>query len=259
VLSIQIRFLRRGWKVPVVSRVEEYSLATLARVSIQNEMADIKITLETLYDILRNEKKRDDLQKLDATLFIDIVQYMREKQALLETKRQSTETFAAGERDKLEYEIRSINRILKETYEKREKKIIDIALNRSRTGSDIIDTSSMLHEEKEFYHKVLKTLDDYRQGVLENLFQGKLPHIPDQHKADAVVEKKKEEAHPTLTSLPPAPSSPHSPTKIKFTMPMPSFVWKDMKQYGPFDIGEELEIYSEVAELIVRKGRAVKV
>ena len=117
----------------------------------------------------------------------------------------------------------------------------------------------MLHEEKEFYQKVLKTLDDYRQGILENLFQGKLPHVPDQHKLDVVPQKKKEEVHPTLTSLTSAPSSPHSPTKIKFTMPMPSFVWKDMKQYGPFDIGEELEIYSEVADLIVRKGRAVKV
>ncbi len=228
-------------------------------------MADIKITLETLYDILRNEKKRDDLQKLEATLFIDIVQYLREKQALLESKQQSTEVFAAGERDKLEYELRSIRRILKETYEKREKKIIDIALNRSRTGSDLIDTSAMLHEEKEFYQDILKTLDAYRKGILENLSRGQLPKIflphPVQQKLDTVAEKKKEEANPAL--LPSPASLPQNQplnffTKIKFIMPMPSFVWKDMKQYGPFDVGEELEIYPEVADLIVRKGRAVK-
>jgi len=222
-------------------------------------MPDIKITLETLYDILRNEKKKEDLQKLEATFFIDVVQYLREKQALLESKRQSTEVFAAGERDKLDYELRSITRILKEIYEKREKKIIDITLNKSRTGSDLIDTSSMLHLERGFYQKVLKTLDEYRRGVLENLFQGQLPHIPEQQKLDAVIEKKKEEVHPTSTPLASASSRPSSLTKIKFTMPMPSFVWKDMKQYGPFDIGEELEIYPEVADLIIRKGRAVKV
>ncbi len=230
-------------------------------------MADIKITLETLYDILRNEKKRDDLQKLDATLFIDIVQYLREKKALLESKQQSTEVFAAGERDKLEYELRSIRRILKETYEKREKKLLEIALNKSRTGSDLIDTSAMLHEEKEFYREILKTLDVYRKGILENLSQGQLPRLSVPQKLDALVEKRKDDALlpiplpipvPASTS-PYASSSQNSSTKIKFIMPMPSFVWKDMKQYGPFDIGEELEIYPEVADLIVRKGRAVKV
>ena len=109
-------------------------------------MDNIKITLETLYDILRNEKKREDLQKLESTFFIDVISYMREKQAFLATKKDVDDLFASGEKDKLEYEIRSIKRILKEIYEKREKKILDIALNRSRTGSEIIDTSSMLRE-----------------------------------------------------------------------------------------------------------------
>ena len=114
-------------------------------------MGDIKITLETLYDILRNEKKREDLQRLEASFFEDVVNYLREKKTLLEMKKESTDIFAAGEKEKLEYELRSIKRILKEIYEKREKKIIDIALNRSRTGSDIIDTSSMLREKKKIY------------------------------------------------------------------------------------------------------------
>src|SRR3989344_358090 len=153
------------------------------------EMTDIKITLETLYDILRNEKKREDLQKLEATFFIDVVQYLREKQALLESKRQSTEVFAAGERDKLEYELRSITRILKEIYEKREKKILDITLNKSRTGSDLIDTSSMLPVEREFHQKILRVLDDFRSGVWLNLSQGRLPQIPEQQKPEAVIEK----------------------------------------------------------------------
>lgn len=221
-------------------------------------MADIKITLETLYDILRNEKKREDLQPLDATFYIDVVQYMREKQALFENKQQSTDVFAAGERDKLEYELKSIRRILKEIYEKREKKIIDITLNKSRTGSDIIDTSALLHEEREFHQKLLLILDDYRKGVVMNLFQGHMPHIPDQRVVEIIPPQKE------MAPLAPAAqnnitSDSKSPTKIKFIMPMPSFVWKDLKQYGPFDTGEELEIYPEVAELIVRKGRAVKV
>jgi len=140
-------------------------------------MGEIRITLETLYDILRNEKKRDDLQKLEDSFFVDVVSYLREKKSLIDQKKDENEVFAAGEKAKLEYELRSIQRILKQIYELREKKILDIALNRSRTGSNIIDTSSMMREEKSFYEIILKYLDEYRWGILFKLFKGDLPEI----------------------------------------------------------------------------------
>lgn len=213
-------------------------------------MSEIKITLETLYDVLRNEKKREDLQKLDATFFVDVVSYLREKKTLLDSKQDSDELFAAGERDKLDYELRSIKRILREIYEKREKKIIDIALNKSKTGSDIIDTSAMLREEKEFYQQLLAHLDTYRLGVLRNVLKAELPFITP--KDEPALPVKKEEPDPEKEEQEPL-------TKIKFTHPVPSFVWKDMKVYGPFETGDEIDIFPEVAELIVRKGRAEKV
>ena len=177
---------------------------------IRSTMENIKITLETLYDILRNEKKKEDLQKLDASFFFDVVGYLREKQALLELKHEGENIFAAGEKEKLEYELRSIRRILKELYEKREKKIIDIAMNRSRTGSDIIDTSSMLREEKQFYQQVLGILDDYRRGILLSLFRGELP----------VVERKIVEIEKKATkSFKFELSERQGMTKIKFNVP----------------------------------------
>ena len=230
-------------------------------------MADIKITLETLYDILRNEKKREDLQKLESTFFLDVVSYLREKKILLESKQDSDELFAAGERDKLDYELRSIKRILKEIYEKREKKIIDIALNKSRTRSDIIDTSAMLIEEKEFYKHITDHFDTYRKGILGNLFKCELPAISQSEKKDFNIQKAptlqeqhREENEDTVEdATEDEPASVDGKTRIKFTHPMPSFVWKDMKVYGPFDAGEEIDIFPEVANLIVRKGRAEKV
>ncbi len=246
-------------------------------------MADIKITLETLYDLLRNEKKREDLQKLDATFFLDVLNYLREKQVLLESKQQSAEIFAAAERDKLDYELRSIRRILKDLYERREKKVLEIALNKSRTGSDIIDISAMLYEEKEFYQKALKIMNEFRQGILGNLLRREMPKIPEQTTLVASPAAQAEGTQATLArsparmpSMPPPAAMPatemhateeshqaaegtEQKTKIKFVHPLPSFVWKDMKVYGPFDTGEETEIYPEVAELIVKKGRAVRV
>ena len=214
-------------------------------------MEEIHITLETLYDILRNEKKREDLQKLNDSFFLDIVSYLREKKSFLDASNNGDNPFASGEKEKLEYELRSIKRILKEIYEKREKKIIDIALNKSRTASDIIDISAMLREEKEFYQRILTILDGFRRGVLLNLFNHQLPdlleaHIQRPHLEDKKKEPKNEDADTPMT-------------KIKFLYAVPSFVWKDLKVYGPFDIGEETHIFPEVADLMVRKGRAVKV
>ncbi len=240
-------------------------------------MGEIKITLESLYDLLRNEKKREDLQKLEGTFFIDVVSYLREKQALLESKQKSTELFAIGDREKLEYELRSIKRILKELYEKREKKILEIALNKSRTGSEIIDTGAMLAMEREFYHKVLRTLDDFRWGILQHLWRAELPNLPEQRKLEVEMEKKemgmgaeKKEAEkkeimpgPHLTASVPVAATtlsallPSPPNKIRITHAIPSFVWKDLKVYGPYEEGEEIEMFPEVAELMVKKGRAM--
>ncbi len=219
-------------------------------------MEDIKITLETLYDILRNEKKREDLQKLEETFFLDVVSYLREKKGLLALKKEESNLFASGERDKIDYELRSIQRILKELYEKREKKIIDIALNKSKTGSDIIDTSAMLKEEKEFYQQVLSTLDAFRNGILFQLFRSELPSIQPVQPQIKPLEVRKQEIREELEQ---GSSPPAKMTKIRFTHAVPSFVWKDLKVYGPFRQGEETEIFPEVAELLVRKGRAEKV
>ncbi|MBT3835656.1 DNA replication complex GINS family protein [Candidatus Woesearchaeota archaeon] len=224
---------------------------------------EIKITLETLYDFLRNEKKREDLQKLESTFYVDVVSYVREKKSLLADQKDSDNPFATGEKEKLEYELRSIKRILKEIHEKREKKIIDIALNRSRTGSNIIDTSSMLREEKVFYTKLLANLDIYRHGVLLKLFQGELPDLGMDH-PQINIEVPKPVVKEEVTSQPnesatPEETSSEEKHKIKFLHAVPSFVWKDMKVYGPFEVGDETEIFPEVAALLVRKGRAEKV
>jgi len=220
-------------------------------------MENIRITLETLYDILRNEKKREDLQKLEDSFFNDVVNYLREKKKLLSSKQEENELFASGERKKLEYELNSINRILKEIYERRETKIIAIAINKSKTGSEIIDTSAMLREERQFYQQVLETLDDYRRGILLSLFKCELPFLgklPPERKA---VETEKKELRNFKSE--PAEGLAARMAKIRFIRPTPSFIWKDLKVYGPFEQRQETEIFPEVAELLVRKGRAERV
>lgn len=224
-------------------------------------MAAIKITLETLYDILRNERKREDLQKLPEGFFLDVVGYLKEKQHLLDHTQKQDQLFAVGEQQKLEYELRSIQRILKQIYELREKKILDISLNKSKTGSDIIDTSAMVMEEKEFYEEVLRVLDTYRRGILYTLLRCELPDVK-QQRIPVHLGPFSSPSSPLSSSLSSAAVFPSLPElsliKVKVVHAVPRFVWKDMKEYGPFEAGEFTDIFPEVADLLVRKGRAVK-
>ena len=256
-------------------------------------MEDINITLETLYDVLRNEKKKEDLQKLESTFFVDVVSYVREKKSFLDSKDDEDELFAANEREKLDYELRSIKRILKEIYEKREKKIIEIALNKSRTRSDIIDTTTMLREEKEFYDQIMNTLDGFRKGILLNLFKGELPDVFKEgiKRVNIDVKKKKEvnkslqeeetnrteelektevenetevtkevnetEQKDEIQEEEETKSSPgEKKIKIRFLDTVNSFVWKDMQSYGPYEEGEETEMFEDVARLLIEKNKA---
>ena len=43
---------------------------------------DAIITYETLYEIVRLEKQRKELQKLDDTFFLNVVKYLEEKKAM---------------------------------------------------------------------------------------------------------------------------------------------------------------------------------
>lgn len=229
-------------------------------------MDNINITLDTLYDILRNEKKREELQQLDERFFVDVVTYLREKRGFINAKKEEEELFGKDDHEKLEIELKSIKRILKEIYERREKKIFEIALNRSRTGSDIIDSSSMLREEKEMYKRILHVLDGFRKSILLRMFKADLPGLPEEDVPN-FDEQSLSVENPSLNFE----SSYEEPAvaiedeeeesnmvMVRITGPIPSFMWKDMKEYGPYDEGDVIEIFPEVAELMIKKGRAVK-
>ena len=103
---------------------------------------DIKITYEVLFDIFRREKNREELQKLDNTFYIDIITYLREKDAILNDKISKNES--KEELKKLTIQLENIHKLLRELYDRRERKIIVMALNKVRIHQNIINTSAML-------------------------------------------------------------------------------------------------------------------
>ena len=205
---------------------------------------EIKITFETLYDLLMREKQREELSKLDESFFRDVIDYLKQKLAVLEKIGKDNDLFAIGEKDKIEAELKSIRKVLRDLYERREKKIIDMALNKSRTGSTMIDTDAMLEEEREFFEDAAEIMDRYRKGVLMNLFKADMPSM-EQRKMVVNNDEKEEKQKETMA--------------VRFINAVPKFVGSDMKVYGPFGQEDVSNLPKDVGQLLIEKGRVEEI
>ncbi len=61
----------------------------------------------------------------------------------------------------------NMRRLLKDIYEKRERKIINMALDKSRTKTFLIDTTALLEEEKEMFESFVEVFDRFRYQKLK--------------------------------------------------------------------------------------------
>ena len=198
---------------------------------------EIIITYETLYELLRREKTRPELQILEPKFFRDVTHYIQEKNEILKSQQEKDSIFAPIEAKKTKKQVEQIQKILKELYEKRESKITQLALIASRTDQEK-NMASMLPEEAELYKEIIKHLNLARKGILYNLLSGKLPEI----------EKPKD-----IKTL----NQPKNKNKIiRITNPIPKFMGLDLKTYGPLEKEDILNINYEVADLLIKKEKA---
>jgi len=212
---------------------------------------DVNVTYETLFDVLRREKTRAELQELDKKFFEDVVGYLNEKNKVLVEQKSKIDLFSSTEKEKTEKQIENIKKILKETYEKRESKIIDMALNKSRVPSIIVDNSVLLEEETRLFEQLVELMDDHRKGILLRVLEGELPLLEEKKASGAIPEKepkKEQDIEKRKTEK--------NNKIVRFKNAVPSFVGTELEEYGPFEEDEIANLPSEIASLLVEKGRA---
>lgn len=213
-------------------------------------MTDAPITYETLFDIARKEKTREELQKLEGDFYSKSRKYYEDKKsALLHAKNTST-IFSEAEYKKLEVEISNIERLLKELYHRREKKIVLIAANKSRTGSELIDSGAILPEEQELYERLV-TLFRETQG---KIFSHLLPQPPLSPTMIQNTEAPLPSPEP-FEKRENAKEKSHTST-VRIIVPTPHFVGRDLERYGPFDEDDIASIPTELAQILVEKKKA---
>lgn len=217
---------------------------------------EIKITYETLYELLRREKSKDELQKLDESFFRDVLDYLKEKARIVQEAAGKFDMFSVEERENTQNQLNNVRRILKELYERREKKITEMALNKSKTNSNIIDTANLLAKEQELYNETVRTLDSFRKNILLTLLELKPPEIAQQPPPEPVPEPPIPEPEPGPPEPLPKPEPASDKIKVKFLQKVEQFVGKELELYGPFEPETVAELPKEIADILVNKGSA---
>ncbi|MFH1134214.1 MAG: hypothetical protein V1735_07050 [Nanoarchaeota archaeon] len=203
---------------------------------------EITITFETLFDLLRREKGREELQKLSDTFLEDVKRYIEEKAQVQNTLN------VFSEQEQTRRQLENVRRILRELYERREKKILLLAINKSRTGSNVIDTRALLPEEQQLYADLVSVLDFSRNRILVDV-------LAPQHSAErpAAEAQKRQGPKPMLPEL-------QNPlVTLRFLQPVPSFMGENLETIGPFEEEEIASLPRAIASVLVERGRAEEV
>ena len=174
---------------------------------------EIRITYETLFELLRREKNREELQDLSETFFADVADYLNGKNNLL--KKPDDDIFSSTERSKTSKQLENAKRIFIEIYGWREKKIMNMAVEKSITSSRLIDTSPLLDEEQRLFDDLAEIIGKYRKGLLYNVLESK---IPETNKQDQEI---KEQEKPEIV---PEPGN----MKVKFLDQVQKFLGKEL-------------------------------
>jgi len=199
-------------------------------------MANI-ITYETLYELLRKEKSSVELQELPQSFFKDIINYIKEKEAIL--KNQEKGTIFVSEIDKTKKQIENIKKLLRELYERREKKIIDQALLSSRTEIKNREIN-LLHEEEQLYKELTNILTEYRNNILLRVLSKKQPDLKKEPKEIKTEDNNKLKL-------------------IRFLTEIPKFIGTDLNIYGPFEREDLANLPKDIAKTLIEKKRAEEI
>ncbi len=208
-------------------------------------LSEISITYDLLFDVLRIEKSREELQKLDDKFYANVVDYLNIKESFITNPATSN-----SERELTKIQLNNVKKLLLELYDRREKKIISLAIYKIKTGSEVINTESLLAEEKYLFESVYSQLFKYRSAIITNINSGKMP-VMDNKTAYDTLEIKSINGKSEDKIL-----DDNGIKSVRFIKPVPKFLGSELETYGPFDENDIASLPSKIANILIKKDRA---
>jgi len=173
-------------------------------------MPDETITFELIRKIQREEQRSPKLSKLPENFYQNVRNYIQQKRTILEKM----------EDRRASVEIKNIESLVEDVFNRRERKIMTQAVNAVRVG---LTVENLTEEEKEFFNQALNLIKSRREKLLKDLLEK--------------TEEKKEMV-----------------TLIVFKEAVPEFVGSDLKTYGPFEKGDIAKLPEENVKVLIERG-----
>lgn len=179
-----------------------------------------ELSYQKLRSIEQRERQSPNLLNIGSTFYASAFQYIKGLETRLEEERK--ENPSSRKVVLVADELRNAKRIWESIMERREKKIIQAALSAARGGTAL--PSSLTHQEKRFYEKIVALLVDNRKTI----FEGGEKNTMERGIVIRVLED------------------------------IPRFVAKDMKKYS-LKKEDVLVLPKDIAEILIKKEVAEKV
>ncbi|MBW2987914.1 hypothetical protein DRJ48_00075 [Candidatus Woesearchaeota archaeon] len=203
-----------------------------------DNVQEINVSLETLFEMLRLEKKRGEIQPLPPTFLQDLRAYIQKKRSIIQNSTGvSQETV-----DRARRQLENVFRIIEELFGVREKKVIELARLKANRSMEALEGLGLIEEEVELYRQMTQVLKSFRHNLVTKIKQS---DTSKPHDAQTIQPK-------------PEPKIPvnKGTMRVLLLKPLPRFVGEGFKVYGPYNEGDSVELPSNIAELLIKKGHA---
>lgn len=210
-------------------------------------MPEINITYDLLFDILRIEKSREELQKLEENFYKNVVDYINTKESFINDINTSP-----GEKELTKIQLGNIKKLIVELYDRREKKIISLAIYKIKTSSGIINTDSLLEEERFLFDILYSDFFKCRSAILSNVITGKIPKTDMLTSQDISNTKMTDDEKSKTRTV----YSENDVKSIRFIRPVPRFLGTELEIYGPFEENDIASMPVRIADVLIQKNRA---
>ena len=202
-------------------------------------MAEELITNEKLYEILRKEKTKSELQEIDPEFFNLVKSYIKEKRSITQAQKEKISIFSKFDIENTKKQLETTRKLLTELFEKRQQKIIQLASICSRTNPENNDIDTNIPSEKLLFSKIFEILTEDRISNLLILTD------PDQ------IPKKTKDINIT--------NEEQKNKLLRITNPIPRFVGLDQEIYGPYDEEEVANLPQDIARVLISNKRAEEI
>jgi len=219
----------------------------------------VTIGYDSLFDLLRREKSREDLSKLEDSFYTDVAHFLKEQERTL------FDASAGSDYERVKIQIHNVKKILRELYDRRERKILSLAVYKVRAGTSIIDVSALLPEEQVFFERSCQLLSQGREGILEPVLAGKNAVLELLHgvllpKTVTISSPSNESDSTSATPIAGSPGeaqvSDEEQIKVRMLYELPEFLGRDLRVYGPFKLGDVAMIPKSIAQVLLTKEAA---